>query len=257
MKVVILCGGKGTRLREHTESIPKVLIDIGGRPILWHIMKIYSAYGFNDFILCLGHKGHMIKEYFMDYHWRNNDFSIDLRDRKNLKMAMHDREPEPWKIIFAETGDDTNTGGRITRVASYIKEESFLVTYGDGVADIHLGELLAFHKAHAKIGTITAVKPSLQFGILDLNGSHQVLAFHEKPTLDHWINGGFFVFNRDFFRYLKEDDILEQEPLEQLARDGQLMAYRHDSYWKCMDTYKDTVVLNELWQSGKAPWKKW
>lgn len=236
MKVVILCGGKGARLREQTESIPKPLIEIGERPILWHIMKIYEARGFNDFILCLGYKAQAIKEYF----------------NERLKG-----DRENWKITFADTGEETNTGGRIKRIEPYIKEDSFMVTYGDGVTDLDIRHLVEFHQSHGKIGTITVVNPSLSFGLLDVDADNKVSRFREKPLLDHWINGGFFVFRRGFFKYIAENNVLERAPLERLAGEGELMAFRHKGYWKCMDTYKDTVALNEHWAGGKASWKVW
>ncbi len=257
MKVVILCGGKGTRLREHIESIPKALIEIGGRPILWHIMKIYSAHGFNEFILCLGYKGQMIKEYFMDYlSWKHHDFTLDLGTKApSLQLLNHDREN--WKITFADTGEDTNTGGRIKRIASLLSDEAFMLTYGDGVANVNIKDLAEFHLKHEKIGTITAVTPILQFGLLKLDAGGVVKNFQEKPLMNEWINGGFFIFRRKFLNYLDEQDALEKNPLEKLAQEGQLMAYQHKDFWKCMDTYKDTVSLNELWNTGKAPWKIW
>ena len=232
MKVAILCGGKGTRLREKTDSIPKALVEVGGRPILWHIMKIYGAYGFNEFILCLGYKGQMIKDYFSD-------------------------SKEQWKIDFADTGEETNTGGRIKKIEPLIKEETFMVTYGDGVSDLDIRKLLEFHRAHGKTGTLTAINPPSQFGLLDIQKDGLVGSFREKPPMDRWINGGFFVFQKKFFSYLGENDVLEQAPLERLAKDGHLVAHRHNSYWKCMDTYKDTLTLNEAWEKGQAPWKVW
>lgn len=231
MKVVILCGGKGTRLKEKTESLPKPLIEIGGRAILWHIMKIYASHGFTDFVLCLGYKAQMIKEYF--------------------------RQTEGWNITFADTGEETNTGGRIKLIENHIDGEDFMVTYGDGVADIDLKKLAAFHKAHGRIGTVTSVNPPSQFGLLDIDASGRVNRFREKPVVDQWINGGFFIFKKTFFSFLGTDDILEKKPLEALSREDQLMAYKHNSFWKCMDTYKDTLALNEAWASDKAPWKIW
>jgi glucose-1-phosphate cytidylyltransferase len=258
MKVIILCGGKGTRLKEQTESIPKPLIEIGGRPILWHIMKIYAAYGFEDFILCLGYKGQAIKEYFMEYlSWRHHNCAIDLsRGEPQIRLLNHDREP--WKITFADTGEDTNTGGRIKRAEQFLgKDPAFMATYGDGVADIDIRKLVSFHQAHGRIGTITVVNPPSQFGLIEADGDGRVTRFREKPLLDQWINGGFFVFRREFLHSLGEDDVLERSPLESLAKDGQLTAFRHEGFWKCMDTYKDTVTLNEHWSGGNAPWKVW
>ena len=233
VKVVILCGGQGTRLKEKTDSIPKPLVEVGGRPILWHIMKIYSAYGFNDFILCLGYKGDLIKAYFKQHHEKD------------------------WNLEFADTGEATQTGGRIKRIEPLIDNETFMVTYGDGVADLNLKELLEFHQKHGRIGTVTAANPPSQFGLLNFDEKGCVQKFQEKPQIDRWINGGFFVFQKTFFKYLTDDCILEKEPLERLSSDKQLFAWKHSSFWKCMDTYKDTVVLNELWNGGKAPWKTW
>ena len=235
MKVVILCGGKGTRLREQTEALPKPMIEIGDKPILEHIMEIFSVYGFREFVLCLGYKAPVIRDYFV-----------------SRKIA----EQKSWKIDFADTGEETQTGGRIKRVEPLITGENFMATYGDGLADIDIKKLVEFHLAHGKIGTLTAVNPPSQFGLLDLKSDGQVSRFQEKPPLDHWINGGFFVFKKEFFGYLGENDILEKAPLEKLSHEGALMAYRHQSFWKCMDTYKDSIALNELWNSGKAPWRK-
>ncbi len=232
MKVAILCGGQGTRLREKTESMPKPLVEIGGKPILWHIMKIYAHYGFSEFVLCLGYKGRMIEDYF--------------------KQA-----PEPWKITFADTGEATQTGGRVKKIEKLITEENFMVTYGDGVADIDIRKLVEFHQKHGRIGTVSAVNPPSQFGLLDLAQDGTVKRFQEKPQTNQWINGGFFVFKKEFFKFLSEESVLEKQPLEKLAVQEDLRAFRHESFWKCMDTYKDTVVLNEHWADGKAPWKVW
>ncbi len=235
MKVAILCGGQGTRLREKTESMPKPLVEIGGRPILWHIMKIYSAFGFREFVLCLGYKGQMIEDYFKG----------------------PGKEGEDWKIVFADTGEATNTGGRVKKIEKYITEENFMVTYGDGVADIDIRTLVDFHKKHGRIATVTAVNPPSQFGLLDLDGEGRVRRFQEKPQTNQWINGGFFVFKKEFFNYLGEGDVLEKAPLEKTAGQGELVAFKHQSFWKCMDTYKETVFLNEHWSSGKEPWRMW
>ena len=243
MRVVILCGGKGTRLREHTESIPKPLVEIGDRPILWHIMRIYAHYGFNDFVLCLGYKGELIKEYFLN--------------RRPKGQSGPENFHERWNVTCADTGEDTNTGGRIKRIADLIQDSPFMVTYGDGVADLDVLKLLNYHRSHGKIGTVTCVRPILQFGILNLDGDQQVLGFQEKPLYDQWVNGGFFVFEREMLALLQDNESLEESFLKKLAQDGQLMAYRHDSFWKCMDTYKDTVSLNELWAGKRAPWKIW
>jgi len=237
MQVVILCGGKGTRLGEQSKWLPKPLMKIGGRPILWHIMKIYAHFGHRDFILCLGYLGNKIKEYF---------------NLKKLPVVEED-----WNVIFADTGKETNTGGRIKRIEQYINREEFFVTYGDGVARIDLDELFKFHSSHGRIATVTAVRPRVTFGLMEVDDQGKVQGFKEKPVLEQWINGGFFVFRRDVFRYLDENSVLEKEPLEQLAADGELMAYRHTDFWMCMDTYKDNMELNEIWSSGKAPWKVW
>ena len=256
MKVVILCGGKGTRLKEKTESLPKPLIEIGDRPILWHIMKIYAAYGFDDFILCLGYKSQAVKEYFMkELSWKHHDFSLNFAKAQPELRLLHP-ETDQWKITFVDTGEETNTGGRIKRIQPLIDEDTFMVTYGDGVSDLNIKSLVDFHLAQKKIGTVTAVTPPSQFGLLQIENKG-VKRFQEKPSMDQWINGGFFVFNKKFFDYLTDDCVLEKEPLEKLTKDGQLMAYQHESYWKCMDTYKDTIMLNELWVKGKAPWKVW
>ena len=235
MKTVILCGGQGTRLKEKTDPIPKPLVEVGGKPILWHIMKIYSAHGFNDFVLCLGYKGSMIREYFTE-------------EMKSF--------PE-WKIDFADTGEATQTGGRVKKIEPLIKEPQFMVTYGDGVSDLDIRKLVQFHEKHGKIGTVTTVNPPSQFGLLTFDKLGKVEKFQEKPQVEQWINGGFFVFKKDFFRYLDENCILEKEPLEKLSKDGGLYAHKHESFWKCMDTYKDTLALNELWSGTKAPWKVW
>ncbi len=256
MKVVILCGGKGTRLNEKTESLPKPLIEIGGRPILWHIMKIYSAYGFNDFVLCLGYKAQKIKSYFMESEsWRYQDFALDLTNGQPEVKVLQTR-PEKWKISFVDTGEETNTGGRIKKIEPLIDESTFMVTYGDGVSDLDIRKLLEFHRVQGKTGTVTAVNPPSQFGLLDIQNGN-VRSFREKPAMNQWINGGFFVFEKKFFDYLGENDVLEQSPLERLSKEGGLSAYCHEGYWKCMDTYKDTLVLNETWEKGKAPWKVW
>lgn len=231
MKTVILCGGKGTRLIEKTELIPKPLVEIGSKPILWHLMKIYSHYGYNDFILCLGYKGEKIIEYF----------------KKNPEKG--------WKIEFADTGLETNTGGRIKKIEKYVDSDDFFCTYADGLSDLNLKSLYEFHKKKNKVATITAVNPLSQFGILDLNSEDEIIEFEEKPKLDHWINGGFFVFKREIFDYLTEEDFLEKRPFELLAKERKITAYKFKGFWKCMDTYKDNQVMNDLWESKKAPWK--
>jgi glucose-1-phosphate cytidylyltransferase len=253
--VVILCGGQGTRLREETEYRPKPLVEIGGRPILWHIMKIYSHYGFRDFILCLGYRGNMIKEYFLNYEAMNNDFTICLGNKQQL-LYHGAHEEQDFRVTLAETGAETGTGGRVKRIERYISGDTFMVTYGDGVGDIDIGRLVAFHRSHGRLATVTTVRPLSRYGVLDLNGNDEVVRFREKPQVDGWISAGFFVFNRGVFDYLDPNGMLEQEPLERLAADRQIMAFRHEGFWHSMDTYRDFILLNELWAKG-APWRVW
>ncbi len=257
MKVVILCGGKGLRLISKTENIPKPLIEIGDKPILWHIMKIYSHYGFKDFVLCLGYKGDKIKDYFMRHDsWEDVDFTINLTDRDKIKL--HEKvEQEDWNITFADTGIETNTGGRVKRIAKYIDDEEFLLTYGDGVSDININELYDYHKKHGKIMTMTCVMPQNPFGIIEISDDNLVRLFLEKPRANFWINGGFFVCNRKIFDYLEENAILEVETIPRLIRENELVAYRYDKFWQCMDTLKHVQFLNEKWSAGEAEWKIW
>jgi glucose-1-phosphate cytidylyltransferase len=263
MKVVILCGGQGTRLRVETEYRPKPLVEVGGRPILWHIMKLYAAHGLKQFVLCLGYKGWLLKEYFLNYKAYNNDFTLQLGFDRAVEYHPRDAaarsSPEDWRITFADTGLNTMTGGRVKQIAPYITEDTFLLTYGDGVADVDLGALLAYHKSHGRIGTVTTVIPQGRFGELDVDPEHRVMQFAEKPCAGPCINGGFFVFNRAFLDYLPDDPgcVMEKGPLEKLARDGQLMAYRHPGFWQAMDTYREFTMLNDLWNRGEAPWKVW
>ncbi|KMT22631.1 glucose-1-phosphate cytidylyltransferase [Clostridium cylindrosporum] len=257
MKVVILAGGYGTRISEESHLKPKPMIEIGERPILWHIMKLYSHYNFNDFVICLGYKGYVIKEYFAQYFLHGSDVTFDLA--KN-KMAIHSSEEvEPWKVTLANTGIDTLTGGRIKRIKKYIGDETFMLTYGDGVSNVNIEELLAFHKSHGKLATVTAVQPSGRYGVLGLNDDASVLEFIEKPkTLDAWINGGFFVLEPEVFDYIEGDSTaFEGEPLSNLAKDNQIVAYKHPGFWKCMDTQRDKYVLENMWNSGQVPWKVW
>jgi len=257
MKVVILCGGRGTRLREETEVRPKPLVEIGDRPILWHIMKIYAHYGFNEFVLCLGYKGRMIKEYFLNYEMMSSDLTLKLGSND---VKTHNQSQERgWIITFAETGEKAQTGARVKRIEKYIEGDLFMLTYGDAVANINIENLLEFHKSHGKIGTITGVHPSSRFGELVIK-DRQIVQFTEKPQIkEGFINGGFFVFDKEFFDYLRDDNIcyLEREPLEKLASDGELMAYMHEGFWQCMDTHKELEILNNLWRSPKPPWKVW
>ena len=256
-KVVILCGGKGTRMEEETEFRPKPLVEVGGRPILWHIMKIYAHYGFDDFILCLGYKGRLIKEYFLNYEMMNSDFTLNLGSN-HIKIYNKSGEKH-WKITFADTGEFAQTGARVKRIEKYIDEDLFMVTYGDGLSNINIRQLLRFHKSHGKIGTISGVHPSSRFGELVVKGN-DVVEFGEKPQVkEGFVNGGFFVFHRKFFNYLKDDDncFMEKEPLENLTKDKQLEAYLHTGFWQCMDTRREQDILNKLWDSRKAPWKVW
>ena len=258
-KVVILCGGRGTRIREETEFRPKPMVEIGHKPILWHIMKIYSFFGFSDFVLCLGYKGEMIKEYFLSYEMMNSDFTIDLGSkRKNIQI--HDSHAkDQWRVTLADTGLMSMTGARLKYIESYIDTENFMMTYGDGVANIDLHELLKFHLSHKKIATITGVRPPSRFGEL-IARENRVTEFSEKPQIrEGYINGGFFVFNRKVFSYLSADErsVLEREPLERLADDGQLMVFFHNDYWHCMDTLRDLDILEEEWHRGSPPWKVW
>jgi len=253
MKVLILAGGMGTRLSEETDVRPKPMVEIGGKPILWHIMKIYSQYGFNDFTVLLGYKGYLIKEYFTNYFLHQSDVTVDL---KNNSIEIHKSSAEPWKITLVDTGLNTLTGGRIKRVQKYVGEETFMLTYGDGVGDININKLLEFHKGHKKLVTLTAIQLLGRFGALNIDNSNIVLSFQEKPRGDNaWINGGFFVLEPKIFDYIEGDEIMwEKEPLEKLSRDNQVAAYKHTGFWKPMDTLRDKNELEQLWQSGQAPW---
>lgn len=259
MKVVILCGGQGTRLREETEYRPKPMVHVGPRPILWHIMKGYAQHGFKDFVLCLGYKGEQIKQFFYDYEVLTSDVTVELG--RNRKVELHrDQHPEDgWRVTLADTGELALTGARVKKVARYLDGDRFMLTYGDGVCDVDLTKLLAFHRSHGKIGTVTGVHPSARFGELELQ-KDRVTGFSEKPNVvDSYINGGFFIFERKFLDYLTTDDAcqLERGPLEQLVADDQLRAYVHDGFWQCMDTVRDMKLLNDLWSRGRAPWATW
>jgi glucose-1-phosphate cytidylyltransferase len=257
MKVVLLAGGMGTRILEESEARPKPMVEIGGKPILWHIMKIYSWYGFNDFIICCGYKGYMIKEYFANYFLHMADVTIDMLSNK---MEVHQKNVEPWKVTLIDTGLNTMTGGRIKRIQPYVGKEAFMLTYGDGVSDINIKTLLAFHASHGKMLTLTAVQPSGKFGALDIDASGRVRSFQEKPKDDGaFINAGFFVLEPDVFEYIQAGDatIWERDPLEGIARDGQLMAFKHEGFWKPMDTLKDKLDLEAMWAKDAAQWKVW
>jgi len=255
LKLVILAGGLGTRIAEETESRPKPMVEIGGRPILWHIMKMYSVAGVNDFVVCLGYKGYVVKEYFANYFLHSTDVTIDVR--RNA-MTFHDTQAEPWQVTLVDTGAESMTGGRLKRVARYLGDETFCMTYGDGVSDVDVAGLIAFHKAHGRDATVTAVRPPGRFGALEMTGEH-VDGFVEKPHGDgSWINGGFFVLSPKVLdRIAGDDTVWEREPLEGLAKDGQLRAFRHEGFWQPMDTLRDRRYLEALWESGKAAWKTW
>lgn len=255
MKAVILAGGLGTRISEETQVRPKPMVEIGGRPILWHIMKIYSYYGVNDFIICLGYKGYTIKEYFANYYMHMSDVTFDMCDGKR---TIHSNAAEPWRVTLVDTGEHTMTGGRIKRVRDYIGNETFCMTYGDGVADVDIEQLISFHRSHGKIATVTAVQPPGRFGRLGLDGD-RVSNFFEKPSGDgDWINGGFFVLEPESVDYIDGDStIWEREPLENIAGEGGLMAYKHRGFWRPMDTQRDKVLLEDMWVNGRASWKIW
>lgn len=256
MKIVLLAGGYGTRLSEETSLRPKPMVEIGGKPILWHIMKLYSHFGFNDFIICLGYKGYMIKEYFVNYFYHQSDITIDLT--KN-NVTVHSNNSEPWKITLVDTGLDTMTGGRIKRIEKYIEKETFMLTYGDGLSNIDINKLYNFHLEHGKYATLTAVQPSGRFGSLALDVQNSVTSFQEKLKGDGaWINGGFFVLEPEIFQYIENDlSIWEREPMENLAQNNQLVAYKHHDFWKPMDTSRDKFELEDMWSSKKAKWKTW
>lgn len=256
MKVLLLAGGYGTRLSEETVIKPKPMVEIGGKPIIWHIMKLYSHYGYNDFVILLGYKGYLIKEYFANYFLHQSDVTFDL---KNNKMEIHNNSSEPWKVTLLDTGIDTMTGGRIKRAKDYIGNDPFLLTYGDGVADVNIKDLVNFHKQHKGKITMTSVQPEGRFGALEIGNDNIVNSFMEKPKGDgSWINGGFFVCDSDVIDYIKDDStIFERDPLETLASEGSLYTYKHSSFWKCMDTLRDKEQLSELWSSKNAKWKVW
>ncbi|MEG0251918.1 MAG: glucose-1-phosphate cytidylyltransferase [Christensenellaceae bacterium] len=257
MKVVILAGGFGTRISEESHLKPKPMIEIGERPILWHIMKYYSAFGYNDFVICLGYKAYSIKEFFADYFLHTSDITFDFSEGN--KMTVHNNFAEPWKVTLIDTGLHTMTGGRVRRIKEYVDNKPFMLTYGDGVADVNIDELVRFHKQHGKIATMTAIQPSGRFGMLDINNGNSISSFREKLQQDSgWINGGFMVLEPAIFDYIENDStVFEKEPLEKLAKEGQLMAYKHDGFWQCMDTMRDKMLLDTLLLENKAPWKVW
>ena len=257
MKVVILAGGYGTRIAEETEIKPKPMVEIGGKPILWHIMKSYSYYGFNDFVILLGYKGYYIKEYFANYFLHQSDVTINMQTNE---MQVHNNSSEPWKVTLIDTGLDTMTGARVKKAQHHIGDEPFLLTYGDGVSNIDILKSVHFHKSHGKTLTVTAIQPEARFGNLDIDTNNTIKQFIEKPKSESgWINGGFFVCEPKIFDYLNENEncIFEQKPLQQLALDNEMVAFKHDGFWQPMDTLRDNQKLNKLWKENKAPWKKW
>lgn len=257
MKVLILAGGLGTRLSEETELKPKPMVEIGGRPILWHIMKTYSYFGFNDFVILTGYKSHIIKDYFLNYYTRYSDITIDMAQNA---VEIHNHRNEPWKVTMLYTGPDTMTGGRIKKAEEYINNERFMLTYGDGVSNVDINKLLEFHEKSGKIATLTSIQPSGKFGALDIEKDGSISSFMEKPKGDGaWINGGYLVLEPEVFKYLNNGDatIFEREPLEKLARDGQLNAFKHEGFWHSMDTLRDKMELTDMWKAGTAPWALW
>lgn len=257
MKAVILAGGFGTRISEESHLKPKPMLEIGGKPILWHIMKEYSHYGFYEFIICCGYKQQVVKEWFDDYYLYNSDVTFDFSSGK--KITVHDNVAEPWKVTIVDTGLNTMTGGRVKRIQKYIGNETFMLTYGDGVSDINLADLLRFHREHGKLATLTAVNVEQRFGVLDITKEKEIMSFREKSADDaSRMNGGYMVLEPEIFDYIDGDDtVFEKEPLERAAAEGQLMAYMFDGYWQCMDTKREMDQLNKLWEQGKAPWKSW
>lgn len=255
-QVVILCGGLGTRLREETEYRPKPMAEVGGRPVLWHLMKLFAHYGLTEFVLCIGYRGQMIKDYFLNYEAWNSDFTVTLGEHDSVRFHGSHLETG-WEVTVSDTGALTQTGGRVKRVERHLVGDTFIVTYGDGLADVDLSRLLAFHAEHGKLATVTTTRPLSRFGIVDLEADRTVARFREKPQGDEWVSSGFFVFQRKFLDYLDEDSVLEHAPLERLASEGEIVAYQHDGFWQPMDTYREFLMLNEMWETGKAPWAVW
>jgi len=256
LKVMLLAGGLGTRLREETEYRPKPMVEVGGKPILWHIMKNFAHQGFEEFVVCTGYRGDVIKDYFLNYEARNNDFTVTLGDKSTVEY--HGRHGEgTWKVSVVDTGAETMTGGRVKRAGGFADGRRFIVTYGDGLADVDITALVKFHESHGKLATVTTVRPISRFGVMDLEKDGKVVRFREKPLTDDYVNAGFFVFEPQVLEYLDDHCVLEQAPLEALARDGELVAYRHEGFWQPMDTYREFTMLNEMWATGNAPWKTW
>lgn len=256
LPAVLLAGGLGTRMREETEYRPKPMVEIGGQPVLWHIMKNLSSADINEFVVCAGYKGQQIKDYFLNYHTSNHDFTVQLDQHSDFKI--HKDEPlEKWTVTVADTGQNTMTGGRVNRIQKYVAGKRFLVTYGDGLADVDIQELVNFHESHGRIATVSTVRPLSRFGIMDIGSNGVVKKFREKPQIDDWVNIGYFIFEPEIFEYLDDDCILEREPLEALAKKGELCAFQHQGFWQPMDTYRESLALNEMWDNNSAPWKTW
>ena len=256
MKTVLLAGGLGTRLREETEFRPKPMVPVGGKPILWHIMKTFACFGHKEFVVCTGYRGESIRQYFYEFEAMNSDFTVKLGSKERVK-TYGALEEAGWEVTVADTGAETMTGGRIYKIRDHVGKDSFLCTYGDGLADVDISKLLKFHKSHGKVATLTAVRPISRFGVLDLSSDGLVESFQEKPQAEGWINAGYFVFEPKIFDYLEPNSILEREPMANLAKDGQLVAFRHEGFFQPMDTYREMSMLNEMWDEGKAPWKVW
>ena len=256
MKCVILAVGLGTRLREETEFKPKPMVEIGGIPIIWHIMQNLSQFGINDFVICLGYKGHLIKEYFLNFENWNNDIRVKLGKSKEIEILAQ-LSNNSWNISLVDTGLESNTALRLKKINRFIGNERFLVTYGDGLSDININDLIEFHESHQKLATLTAVQPISRFGSLTLDGKDKISEFNEKQKIEDWVNGGFFIFEPKVFDYFKKDEPLEQGPINDLVKDEQIFAFKHRGFWQPMDTYRESLMLNEIWSSGKAPWKNW
>jgi glucose-1-phosphate cytidylyltransferase len=256
MKVVLLAGGLGTRMREETEFRPKPMVKIGEQPILWHIMRNFSKFSLHDFVICTGYRGDIIRQYFRDFESINMDFTVKIGYPN--EMTTHGRlDEEGWTVTVANTGANTFTGGRLFAVREHLQDKTFVCTYGDGLADVDIAELIKFHKSHGKIATLTTVRPTSRFGVLEIESDGSVNSFKEKPQTDGWVNAGYFVFEPEIFKYLESNSVLEREPLSQLARDNQLMAFRHEGFWQPIDTYREILLMNEMWESQSAPWKNW
>jgi glucose-1-phosphate cytidylyltransferase len=256
MKAVLLAGGLGTRMREETEFRPKPMVEVGGRPVLWHIMKLLSQQGISDFVICTGYKSEQIKDYFLNYNTSNSDFTVEIG--KPGSVVFHDLHGEQdWRVTVADTGATTNTGGRLKAVEKHLEGEDFLCTYGDGIANVDLGALREFHKNHGRLATVTTARPSSRFGLVETDTQGLVTSFREKPVLDEWVNIGYFIFGQNIFKLLDKNSVLEEEPLNNLALSGELGAFKHDGFWQPMDTFRESKLLNDLWDSGQAPWKNW